>query len=497
MASHLPEKEAQVSDNGEAEVGRIKSDGALSSPAADDFGFTEAEQKKIISRLDYRLVLTVGAMYCVSLMDRTNLGAANIAGMQDDLGLKVGTRYSVISLVFFVTYIVFQPPSTVLVRKIGPRIHLATITFLWGCLMIGMGFVKDWQVMAGMRVILGVLEAGFFPSCVYLLSTWYTRFEVGVRNSIFYMVGCVASAFAGILAFGIMHMGGLGGLGGWRWIFIIQGLITVVVAGLGYWLLIDFPDSKRKIWNFLDAREREWICARVHADRGDVQTPPFSLKEYLRVGRDWKVWAYGMIFFNTTTTTYALAFFLPLILNTSMGFDIGTSQCLIAPPYVLAGIVMYGTSWVADKYRIRGPIIIFNMILVLIGLPIMGFHSNSAVRYFGVFLVTAGANSNVPAAMSYQANNIRGQWKRAFCSATFVSLGGIGGIAGSLVFRSQDAATGYHPGLYACITTSLLNLVIVSALTLDFYIQNKKADRGEKELEADEEGYQPGFRYTY
>jgi len=236
--------------------------------------------------------------------------------------------------------------------------------------------------------------------------------------------------------------------------------------------------------------------------------PPFSLKEYLRVGKDWKVWAYGMIFFNTTTTTYALAFFLPIILNRNLGFDNGTSQCLIAPPYGLAGIVMFGTSWLGDKYRLRGPIVIFNMILVLIGLPIMGFHPSGAVRYFGVFLVTAGANSNVPAAMSYQANNIRGQWKRAFCSATFVSFGGIGGIAGSLVFRystllrlpgtrgtdskletnyrSQDAATGYRPGLYACIATSLLNLVIVAALSIAFYIENGKADRGEEELEAEE-----------
>jgi len=287
-----------------------------------------------------------------------------------------------------------------------------------------------------------------------------------------------------------MHMKGLAGLNGWRWIFIIEGLITVVIGAAGYWLLVDFPDSKRNTWKFLDAREREWICSRVHADRGDVQVPPFSLKEYFRVGRDWKVWAYAMLFFNTTTTTYALAFFLPLILRGSMGFDAGTAQCLIAPPYALAGIVMYYTSWVGDKYHIRGPIVVFNMLLVIIGLPIMGFHSSAAVRYFGVFLVTAGANSNVPAAMSYQANNIRGQWKRAFCSATFVSFGGVGGIAGSLVFRSQDAPTGYKPGLYACITTSLLNLLIVAALSITFYFENKKADRGEKELESDEVSFE-------
>jgi MFS family permease len=96
---------------------------------------------------------------------------------------------------------------------------------------------------------------------------------------------------------------------------------------------------------------------------------------------------------------------------------------------------MYATGWFGDKYHLRGPIIIFNMVLCIIGVAIMGFHKNPNVRYFGVFLTTAGANSNVPATMSYQANNIRGQWKRAFCSATLVGMGGVGGIAGGLVFR--------------------------------------------------------------
>jgi MFS family permease len=120
-----------------------------------------------------------------------------------------------------------------------------------------------------------------------------------------------------------------------------------------------------------------------------------------------------------------------------MGFSVGAAQCLVAPPYAFAGIVMYAAGYLGDKYHVRGPIILFNMLLCLIGLPLMGFHKNAAVRYFGVFLTTAGANSNVPATMSYQANNIRGQWKRAFCSATLVGMGGVGGIAGGLVFREQ------------------------------------------------------------
>ena len=87
-------------------------------------------------------------------------------------------------------------------RKMGPRVFLPLITFLWGGIMIAFGFVKKWEEMAGLRIILGVLEAGFFPGCAYLMSTWYTRYELQKRYSIFYLIGSGASAFAGILAYG-------------------------------------------------------------------------------------------------------------------------------------------------------------------------------------------------------------------------------------------------------------------------------------------------------
>jgi len=280
---------------------------------------------------------------------------------------------------------------------------------------------------------------------------------MGKRYSCFYILGCVASACAGILAFGLMQMKGIAGLNGWRWIFIIEGVVshrifltktascivrvtdalqlTCLVGVVGYWALVDFPDGKHKSWRFLNQREIQFIINRVQADRGDALVEPFHLGKFLAAGADIKVWGFAMIFFNTTTITYALAYFLPIILREGMGYSVGAAQCLVAPPYVFAGIVMFFASWVGDKYHTRGPIIVFNMILILIGLPLMGFHKNTGVRYFGVFLTCAGANSNVPATMAYQANNIRGQWKRAFCSATLVGFGGIGGIAGSLVFR--------------------------------------------------------------
>ena len=113
---------------------------------------------------------------------------------------------------------------------------------------------------------------------------------MGKRYAFFYVIGSLASAFSGIIAFGLIHLDGAGGLEGWRWIFIVEGLLTVVIGVAGYWLLVAFPDSDRKVWGFLNARERAWIVDRVKVDRGDAGVTSFELKKFLRGAADWRMW---------------------------------------------------------------------------------------------------------------------------------------------------------------------------------------------------------------
>ena len=192
----------------------------------------------------------------------------------------------------------------------------------------------------------------------------------------------------------------------------------------------------------------------------------------------------------STTTSYAIAFFLPIILRNGLGFSIAKSQCLVAPPYVLAALVMISQAYFSDRLRLRAPFIIGNAILGLIGLPLLGYSRNNAVRYFGVFLATTAGNANIPAVLTYQANNVRGQWKRAFTSATLVGAGGIGGIIGSTIFRDVDAPN-YGPGIIGTIIASGLTIVITLALTLSFWRANKRVEAGIEILE-----HQEGFKYT-
>jgi MFS family permease len=136
--------------------------------------------------------------------DRANLPNAVVAGMGEDLEL-IGNRYSIIVLVFFPTYIIFNFVATVLARKLGPRPFLSGITLSFGLVVVGFGLVDDWKDQIGLRVALGALESCFFPSALFLVSMWYVRREQAKRNAFFYLVGNSVGGFGGVLAYGLMR----------------------------------------------------------------------------------------------------------------------------------------------------------------------------------------------------------------------------------------------------------------------------------------------------
>lgn len=133
-----------------------------------------------------------------------------------------------------------------------------------------------------------------------------------------------------------------------------------------------------------------------------------------------------------------------------MGFSVGVSQLLSTPPFFFSGIFMYIQGCIGDKYRVRAPCIIWNALQGILGLCLLSWVEIAGVQYFGLCIVAASANASIACAMAYQANNICGQWRRSFTSASLVILGGLGGITGALVFRSEDAPK-YLPGIYAAI----------------------------------------------
>lgn len=481
-------------DTEAVQVEKLASHDAIHTPKDLDAVLTEEEkkiEKRATRKTDWRLIPILGACYSISAIDRINISAARIAGMDVELGFRIGDRYSIALLVFFITYFIFEIPSNIVLRKIGAANWLAFLCMSWGLVTFGAGFAKKWTDIVVCRLLLGLFEAGFFPGSVYLISCFYTRFEVQKRLAAFYSINVCANGFGSILAYGCMQLSGKNGWLGWRWIFIINGAMTMFLAVLGRILIVDFPDKVSKSrFPFLKPAEVQAILTKLERDRRDAEYDELTMAKFLSACKRWELWAYAMKFFAVTTIVYALAFFIPIILQ-GMGYSIGMVFLLSAPPAVAAVPWIMLCSWAADKYRLRAPFVILQCLLGIVGLMIVAYAQNNGARYFGIFMGLAGANANIPTVLAWQANNIRGQSLRMVASGFQIAFGALGGIYASTVFMQKEAPT-YRTGLWAVTGAQLYLVVSTIGLTYHYWRQNKRAERGEVLLEGME-----SFRYTY
>lgn len=383
----------------------------------DDVPLEQREMEaKIMRRVDWRLIPILGILYAVAGLDRVNVSSkgyvffqglnganinqlsnARVAGMDADLHFNIGNRYSIALLVFFITYFLFELPSTLTLRWISPRLQLNVLAVSWGAVMLGMGFANDWRAIVACRLLIGALEAGFLPGCMYLLSCWYTRYEVQKRMAFWYVINLFVSAFGNILAFAIVELEGTHGIQGWRWIFIIEGALTIGIAIIGYFVVLNFPDailaSGRR--SFLTQDELGIVLERVERDRGDSLPDKLTIPKFWQHVTMWQLWIYGFMFLTCSAPIYAFAYFIQTILKT-MGYTTAVVFLLCAPPYLFSMFWTLAVAWMADKTKLRMPYMAMNAAITLTGLLLTAYHHNNGVRYFGIFLGVSGCNGNLP-----------------------------------------------------------------------------------------------------
>ncbi|EJD36032.1 MFS general substrate transporter [Auricularia subglabra TFB-10046 SS5] len=460
-----------------------KRDGSASPVSVE---YDAAFVRRTLRKVDLRLLPILGALYAFNLIDRSNIGLARVVGAGEELRLDIDPRYSIIALIYFPPYILLELPSNLLLRRIGPARWLGTISLLWGAAMLSMGFVKDWKALAGLRALLGACEAGWFPGCIYLISTWYIRREVQTRLAVFYLTSTLVGGFLPIFAYGVSTIGEAAGLAAWRWIFIICGIITCAFALLAFPLIVDFPDRA----TFLTPEEKQFVTDRVEEDRADSEPDALTWQKAGEYALDLKLWAFGIMYMCSTMPSYAFSFFLPVILR-GMNFSVRDAQLLCSPPYVFAVLLGLIVSRYSDKVNKRGPFILAQTAITILGLCLTAFTTSHASRYAGTFLGLFGCQANIPSVLAYQSNNIAGQAKRSFSSALVVGLGGIGGIIASVAFREKDGPK-YTPGLITSIACQGLMLACCLSTTAWFAYRNKQVRNGTGPMI---EG-RPGFLYT-
>ncbi|KAK0497867.1 MFS general substrate transporter [Armillaria luteobubalina] len=441
-SSSSPTKTSLEKDRERSELVENAKDGAVQ--LIDNFGgeatlppppvLTEEQEKKLWRKIDLRLMPILSLMYLFSFLDRGNIGNAKLQGLTTQLDLD-SNKYNIALTMYFVPYCIFECPANLVLKKFRPSRWLPGITVVWGIIMTLMGLVKNYPQLVGVRVCLGVAEAGLFPGVVYYLTLWYPRHQLQLRIGYFFGAASLAGAFSGLLAFAISFMSGTRGLLGWSWIFIIEGSATVVVGLLAFFILVDFPATAK----FLTPEERAFVVWKKKYDNSSVgEEEHFSVKHIIQALTDWQVFLHILIYMSVIGPLYGITLFLPTIINT-FGHTAAISQLLTVPPYIFATIVLCIFARYSDRLKMRSPFIYLGLGMLLVGFAINVSDTAPGVKYFGTFFCVAGSYASFPGVVAWLGNNLAGQYKRGVGMATQIGIGNFAGAIASNIYRTQDS----------------------------------------------------------
>jgi len=369
----------------------------------------------------HRILPVLAALFLCSFLDRTNVGNAKILGLEKDIGVD-NDQYASGLAIFFAFYIAAELPSNLVLKKFQPRLWLAFLTAAWGIIGMCLGFIRNYGGFLTVRAFLGLAEGGLLPGMVLYLSSLYTRGEMALRIGLFYTSASLAGAFGGLLARGLSSIGPVGSIdAGWRWIMIIEGLLTFVAGVAAYFLL---PNDVGTAW-FLNDEEREfakrrlWKDTSAHLAEGHESegVEKFRWSEVRRGVLNVQLWLSATAYFAILSGLYSFGLFLPTIIN-GLGYTANEAQLWSVIPYAVAAVVTVAVAFASDRLKLRG-----SLMLVVLPLAIIGYaaianvdpHDNHT-KYGMTFLMATGLYASVPPVLVWNSNNSAGHYKRATTS---------------------------------------------------------------------------------
>ncbi|VTT60350.1 unnamed protein product [Fusarium fujikuroi] len=431
-----------------------------------------AAERSYLRKMDAWLLSYLSVMYFFNAVDRSNLGNAETDGMSKDLNFK-GEEFSLLILLFYVPNGLCDLPLNLLLKRFSGRIMLPSLMVGWGSMALLQAACKNFGGMLAIRLLLGAFEAGFFAGAVFYLTLFYQRGELGFRIAIFFGSALLASAFSGLISFGVFQIK-VSHVHGWMWLFIIEGTMTVLLGILAFWWL---PADPQSAW-FLTEEEKHVARQRALRDGSGVIGEEFNIKECFKSWNSWRFAVWCVI-----SLTYPVAFsttsnFLPLIIR-RLGYNTVITNLLTVPPNVAGFLVLLAVTWSSDRNRERTLHIVGSLSTSLVGLLILAIidaEAHIGVAYFACFMLCAGAYIPSCLVHSWHNNNNLSENSRAATTGLLVGLGNLGGILSAGTFRTTYAPR-YAPTL---IGTAACNVTcIIFTLGLGFWMRKQNRTKNE------------------
>ncbi|KAJ3094437.1 hypothetical protein HDU96_001685 [Phlyctochytrium bullatum] len=449
--------------------------------------WTPEEERKVMRKIDIRIVPLCLMLYLFSFLDRVNIGNARVIGlnprtglgqMERDLGMR-GNDFNISLSVFFITYCLFEPFSNLILNRTSASSWIARIAVTWGITATCMGAVQNFAGLVATRILLGLFEAGLVPGISYYCSFWYKREELASRIALWFGGAGLATAFSSLLAYGIqIGMEGKGGLASWRWVFIIEGAPTILLGVLTWFFLPDEPGKA----TFLSERERHIAASRLKLSVATREEKHFSSAAIVEVIKNPIVWVFAVSNFLAITPGYAYSFFIPTILAGGLGKTGVDINLFSAPPFLVGAVCTIVFSFMSDYFRSRSLFALLASAAATAAWTSLAL-VRDANQAYGLLFLSAFSGFAYPVIWAWLSNNIPSHTGRALALGLVLGIGNVGGaIAGQLY--TNDDRPWFAKGHTALAIMSGINIAVLIGLRGWMQYLNATKERRLRDREA-------------
>ncbi|KAK5102642.1 hypothetical protein LTS08_003442 [Lithohypha guttulata] len=356
-----------------------------------------ALNRRVVRLIDWRMLPCITIMFLMNYLDRINVSNARLAGLQEDLHMSDTVWNAGIST-FYVGYLIGQLPGNLWLAKARPSIFLPSMMLCWSIATICMPAMTNGVGFCMCRFVVGLTEAPFFPGITLMTSSWYNKEENPTRMAVWHAGNTISNIISGFLAAGILeHMDDVAGLHAWQWFFLIEGIASIVVAIVAFFLLPDYPTNTK----WMSEQEREMAQYRVMISNGGHEE---------QVGGTWDgakdaikdpfTWLFCGLHFSLITAQSFKDFF-PSILKT-FGFNKMTTYLVQAPPYAIAYLSACAIAYSSGKFQEACNHIVVPIVLAAAGASMLISTMNVGARYFGAILLVSGTYNGLNLQLSWE-----------------------------------------------------------------------------------------------
>ncbi|ODV86306.1 hypothetical protein CANARDRAFT_197159 [[Candida] arabinofermentans NRRL YB-2248] len=410
------------------------------------FTWTPEEEKNVVWKLEWRVTLLACFLFVALQVDRGNLAQAVADNMLEDLGMTT-TQYNWGNTIFYLTFLCAELPSQLVSKRLGSDVWIPIQMILWSIVTICQCKMKNRAGFYATRALIGLLEGGFIPDLVLWMSYFYTSSELSIRLSFFWTSLSVTQIVTSILAYGILHMRGVSGFAGWAWIFIIEGLFTLLIGIAAAFLMVPSAVQTKKPWNkkgWFTEREEKIVVNRVLRDdptKGDMHNRQgINFKMLWYAISDYYLWPVYLIGLIAYIPTGVLTAYLTLVLK-SLGFTTFEVNLLAIPYMALHIVLLLGITWYSEKIKDVFLVALFQPLYTVPLLGVLRFWGGAFVQKWGSYalVILILGNPYIHAMMvsicSRNAQSIKTRTVSASIYNMFVQAGS---IIASNVYQASD-----------------------------------------------------------